>query len=61
MQLFRRVELELGWLLSGRESILKIYDEYNTSLTDSHSFLVQFSTFGYMLPNMCLVLVLKIS
>jgi hypothetical protein len=27
--------------------ILKIQGEYNDSITDSHSFLVQFSTFGY--------------
>jgi len=41
--------------------ILKVYDEYNDSFTDSHSFLVQFSTFGYMFPNMCSVLVLIFS
>jgi len=37
--------------------ILKIYDEYNDSRTDSYSFLVQFSTIGYILfPSMCFVL-----
>jgi hypothetical protein len=41
--------------------VLKVYDEYNDSFTDSRSFLVQFSTFGYMFPNMCFVRVLKIS
>jgi len=33
--------------------ILKIYDEYNDSLTDSHSFLVQFSTIGYISHVLC--------
>lgn len=40
---------------------LKVYDDYNDSFTNSQSFLVQFSTFGYIFPNMCFVLVLKIS